>query len=112
MKTAVQAFQRILGVILTGSGSDGAKGAVEVKRAGGRILVQNEESCASFDMPRAAIHSRAVDFVLPLDRIASAIYSLVAVPGADEFFRVSPDFDHMDMVQSRGFKFALPYLDS
>lgn len=50
-ETAASAFgNRVLGVILTGGGRDGAVGARAIKNAGGRILVQDQQSCECFEM--------------------------------------------------------------
>jgi two-component system chemotaxis response regulator CheB len=68
-----------LAVILSGSGSDGAAGVVAVKEAGGIVLAQDDE--AEYQgMPRAAVASGAVDHVLALEDIASAIVEFVRPP--------------------------------
>jgi two-component system chemotaxis response regulator CheB len=95
---------RVLGVILTGNGRDGAVGSRAIKNAGGRILVQDRQSSESFDMPCAAVETGAVDFMLPLSQIPAAILSLVAIPGADKLFQVSPDFSFWHVQQSRGIR--------
>jgi two-component system chemotaxis response regulator CheB len=64
---------RGLGVILTGMGADGAAGLVELHRAGGRVLAQDEASCVVAGMPAAAVAAGAVDEVVPLDRMAARI---------------------------------------
>jgi two-component system chemotaxis response regulator CheB len=66
-----------LAVILTGCLYDGTAGAVDVKRRGGRVLAQDEATSDCFDMPRSAIDADAVDCVLPIGTMASAISSLV-----------------------------------
>jgi two-component system chemotaxis response regulator CheB len=60
-------------VVLTGSNEDGANGAREIKRAGGRVLVQDPLTAQSPVAPRAVLAKTEVDAVLPLDDIASAI---------------------------------------
>lgn len=84
--------RRSIGVILSGLGKDGALGSRAIKNAGGRVLALDRSSCASFGMPLAAIETGAVDFVLPLPDLASALITLVTVPGAAQLFRVSPAF--------------------
>jgi two-component system, chemotaxis family, protein-glutamate methylesterase/glutaminase len=60
-------------IVLSGTGIDGAAGAAAVKRAGGRVLAQDEATSQYFGMPGAAILAGGVDEVLPLDGIASAV---------------------------------------
>ena len=69
--------ERAIAVVLTGSGSDGAMGVRAIKKTGGTVLVQDEESSEFFAMPSAAIETGDVDFVLPLGDISAALLSLV-----------------------------------
>jgi two-component system chemotaxis response regulator CheB len=64
---------KAIGVLLTGMGSDGARGLLRMKRAGARTIAQDERSCVVFGMPREAIRLEAADRVVPLPEIASAI---------------------------------------
>jgi two-component system chemotaxis response regulator CheB len=64
--------------ILTGMGSDGAAGMLELKRAGTRTIAQDEQSCVVFGMPREAIRLGGIDQILPLNRIAAAILAATA----------------------------------
>ena len=61
------------GVMLTGMGADGAKGMLEMKKAGSRTFGQDEATCVVFGMPKAAHQEGAVDVLLPLPDIASAL---------------------------------------
>jgi two-component system chemotaxis response regulator CheB len=65
--------ERVLLVVLTGMGNDGLRGAREVRRRGGRILAEAEETCTVYGMPRTIIEAELADEVLPLDRIGPAI---------------------------------------
>ncbi|HKW97090.1 MAG TPA: chemotaxis response regulator protein-glutamate methylesterase [Bryobacteraceae bacterium] len=67
-----------IGVLLTGMGSDGANGMLEMKRAGALTIAQDEDTCVVFGMPREAIRLQAADRVLPLPRIAGAIVGALA----------------------------------
>ena len=67
-----------VGAILTGMGDDGARGLLEMKRAGAPTLVQDEASCVVWGMPGAAYKLGAADRVLPLDQIAAELLSLCA----------------------------------
>jgi two-component system chemotaxis response regulator CheB len=62
-----------LAVILTGMGNDGTRGAQAVKNAGGCVLAQDEATSVIFGMNAEAIRAGAVDQVLPIDNIFSAI---------------------------------------
>lgn len=65
-------------IVLSGMGSDGADGAVAVKKAGGRVMAQDEASAAFFGMPGAAIETGTVDRVLPAAEIGAALSLMVA----------------------------------
>jgi two-component system chemotaxis response regulator CheB len=68
---------RALVVVLTGTGTDGNMGVSAIKKMGGTVIVQDENTSEFFGMPGAAIQTGHVDFILPLDEIASAVVSLV-----------------------------------
>jgi two-component system chemotaxis response regulator CheB len=64
------------GMLLTGMGTDGARGLLAIRRAGGITLVQDEASSAVFGMPRAAIELSAAERVLSPAELAQALVSL------------------------------------
>ncbi|PSF37432.1 chemotaxis protein CheB [Aphanothece hegewaldii CCALA 016] len=68
---------RAIAVVLTGRMTDGALGVLAIKRQGGIILAQDENTAECFSMPKAAIDTQKVDQVLPLDAIAPALIHLV-----------------------------------
>jgi two-component system chemotaxis response regulator CheB len=69
-------------VILTGSNEDGARGAVAIKHAGGRVLVQDPKTAQSPVAPLAVLSRTLVDAVLPLENIAGAITKLLRADAA------------------------------
>ena len=66
---------RALGILLTGMGQDGAQGMAQLASIGARTIAQDQASCVVFGMPRAAIELGAAREVLPLTRIAPAIFT-------------------------------------
>jgi two-component system chemotaxis response regulator CheB len=69
------AGQNAVAIILTGMGDDGARGMLEMKNAGAMTIAQDEASCVVFGMPKEAIKCGAVQKVLPLQSVASALLS-------------------------------------
>jgi two-component system chemotaxis response regulator CheB len=62
-----------VGVVLTGMGRDGAAGLLAMRQAGAKVFAQDEKSCVVFGMPREAIELGAVDEVLPLGKLPTAL---------------------------------------
>ncbi len=70
MKAAARARPgRVLGVLLTGMGEDGAEGMAAIRAGGGLTIAESEESCVVYGMPRAALERGGVDHLLPLPEI-------------------------------------------
>lgn len=68
-----------VGVILTGMGSDGADGLLDMHRRGATTIGQDEASCAVYGMPRAAARLGALTTVVPLREIAGEIVRACSV---------------------------------
>jgi two-component system, chemotaxis family, protein-glutamate methylesterase/glutaminase len=64
---------RVLGIVMTGMGSDGREGSAWIKAKGGRILTESEESCVVYGMPRSIVEAGLSDQVVRLDEMANAI---------------------------------------
>jgi len=77
---------RTIAVVLSGRLDDGALGAAAVRAAGGVVIAQELVTCAAEGMPRSAIRTGAVNFILPPGVIGAALVSLAMVPGAREMF--------------------------
>jgi two-component system, chemotaxis family, protein-glutamate methylesterase/glutaminase len=75
---------RIVGLILTGMGSDGVLGVQYVRLHGGHVVAEDASTAVVFGMPRACIATGAVGDVLPLERIAGRLVELCGhrEPGA------------------------------
>lgn len=67
-----------IGVILTGMGSDGARGLLHMHESGAKTIAQSEESCVVYGMPKEAIKLGGVDEVLPLGEIAQAVVKMLS----------------------------------
>ncbi|HOP39529.1 MAG TPA: chemotaxis response regulator protein-glutamate methylesterase [Geobacteraceae bacterium] len=64
---------KLLGVVLTGMGNDGSMGVRAIKKAGGQVLSESEDSAVIFGMPRAAIATGMVDAIVPLEKMTEEI---------------------------------------
>jgi two-component system chemotaxis response regulator CheB len=63
--------------VLTGMGRDGAIGAQAIKRAGGRVVVESEETAIVFGMPKAVMETVRVDRSAPLYRISNLMLEMI-----------------------------------
>ncbi|MBW4574907.1 MAG: chemotaxis response regulator protein-glutamate methylesterase [Aphanothece sp. CMT-3BRIN-NPC111] len=73
-QSAAEVFgDRVLGVVMTGMGSDGKEGAAWIKSHGGRIFTEAEETCVVYGMPRSVVEAGLSDKSVPLPQMAQAI---------------------------------------
>ncbi|AEG15384.1 response regulator receiver modulated CheB methylesterase [Desulfofundulus kuznetsovii DSM 6115] len=78
MLSAAEIFgARVMGVLLTGMGRDGARGMAAIREKGGPTIAQDESTCVVFGMPKAAIDLGAALKVVPLGEVAGEIARLV-----------------------------------
>ena len=68
---------RIVGVLLTGMGKDGSDGISHIKAIGGFTIAQDKDSCVIYGMPKAAIETGKVDYILHQDNIPRKLIALV-----------------------------------
>ena len=80
---------RVLGVVLTGMGRDGAIGAKAIKEKGGTCFAQDEQSCVVYGMPRAAVQSGGVARSCSLQEMATAVARQILVMQAHENRKVA-----------------------
>lgn len=78
MTSAVENYQKpLLGVVMTGMGKDGLEGARAIKRTGGVMVAQDEESCVVYGMPKAVVDDGLADFTPGLDDIPATLVKIV-----------------------------------
>jgi two-component system, chemotaxis family, CheB/CheR fusion protein len=99
-----------IGVVLSGTGTDGSMGLEEIKAAGGIAFAQDEASAKFAGMPLAALHTGSVDLVLPPARIAAEL----ARVGQHPYLALAPDKEHADLPEEgkddKGFRSVLKLL--
>jgi two-component system chemotaxis response regulator CheB len=80
-RSAVAAYDgAVLGVVLTGMGSDGRIGAGQIREAGGTVVAQDQATSVVWGMPGAVTQAGFADEVVPLGRVAEAIIRLLPTP--------------------------------
>ena len=83
MISAARAFgSAVIGVVLTGMGSDGTEGARAIKRQGGQVVVEHESSCTVYGMPKSVVDAGCADQVAALPRIAGAVLEMASARAA------------------------------
>jgi two-component system, chemotaxis family, protein-glutamate methylesterase/glutaminase len=68
---------RVLGVVMTGMGTDGKEGASWIKAQGGIVFTESEETCVVYGMPRAIVEVGLSDKRVPLEQMSHAIWEVV-----------------------------------
>jgi len=90
---------RPVAVILSGSGSDGSRGASAVHAAGGTVIVQDPDTCEFDGMTSAAIRTGAVSSSVPPDRLAGAVLEAIAESIGPERVATDPLRQVLEVVQ-------------
>ena len=75
---AAMPSERLVGVLMTGMGNDGAKAMAALRAAGGRTIAEAEETAVVWGMPGELVKAGGADHVLPVDAIAGQILDMVA----------------------------------
>jgi two-component system, chemotaxis family, protein-glutamate methylesterase/glutaminase len=77
-QSAAEAYgSRVLGLVMTGMGSDGREGAAWIKAKGGTVLTEAEESCVVYGMPRSIVEAGLSDGAVNLDSLATTLLERV-----------------------------------
>jgi len=89
--------EQSVGIVLSGTGSDGTQGLQSIKEAGGTVLVQDPNTAEFDGMPQSAIATGVVDRVLPPAELAQLLYEYLSSPlDADNF-----DASHSLLIDAR-----------
>ncbi|HIJ61756.1 MAG TPA: chemotaxis protein [Rhodospirillaceae bacterium] len=94
---ARSAGPRAIGIILSGAGSDGAVGCRAIKGGGGLTLAQDPLEAKMDGMPGAAIRAKAVDHVLPVEKICETLASLFSAATTAEAELPPPPQTHEEL---------------
>lgn len=95
--------KRAVGIILSGTGSDGTEGIRAIKESGGVTFVQDSENAKYDGMPKSAIDTGMVDAVLPVDKIAEQLFTILenkeTVPVPLPKFTANEQFDFNKIIK-------------
>lgn len=72
--------KKAIGVVLSGTGSDGTRGIRAIKEAGGLAIAQDVESAKFDGMPKSAIATRLIDFILPPEKMGEKLLNYIKHP--------------------------------
>ena len=82
-----------IGIILTGTGSDGTRGIRSIKDAGGMVMVQDPRTAEFDGMPQSAINTGLVDIVLPIDKLGDELFHYIDHPHSEDQLERSLEAD-------------------
>ncbi|MBI3805126.1 MAG: PAS domain-containing protein [Nitrospirae bacterium] len=95
--------EKAICIVLSGAGSDGTLGLRAVKEAGGMTMVQDEKSARYDNMPRSAIATGSVDYILPVETMPQQLlkyirHPYVLTPVPEETLEAAPPPDYFERV--------------
>ncbi|MFZ0489339.1 MAG: chemotaxis protein CheB [Salegentibacter sp.] len=96
---AKQRKEQAIGIILSGTGSDGTRGARAIKENDGMIMVQDPEQSKFDGMPQSAINTGLVDYVLPSDDMASELQNFLTAPSVFHFEDGDVTYDQTELMK-------------
>jgi two-component system chemotaxis response regulator CheB len=78
MESTARIFKsKVVGIILTGMGKDGTKGAEAIKLSGGTVITEDEDSCIVYGMPRSVVEANLSDKTVTLHELAHQMEQMV-----------------------------------
>ena len=81
---ALDKGDKAIGIILSGTGSDGSKGIEAIKKCGGMVITSDPKTAEYSEMPASAVETGLVDFVLPPEEMPKAIEAYVERRGSSQ----------------------------
>lgn len=83
--------EKSVAIVLSGTGSDGSRGIVDIQEAGGLVLAQHETSAKFDGMPKNARDSGVCDYLLPPEGLAQAVHEHIGIQSKDRTSLVHQD---------------------
>ncbi len=94
---AEQCEEQAIGIVLSGTGSDGTRGVRAIKEKNGMVMVQ-EPSQAKFDgMPKSAINTGLVDYILPVEKMGPELKNFISTPPIFHFEDGDVQYDEKEL---------------
>ena len=94
---AEQRREKSIGIVLSGTGSDGTRGVRAIKENDGMVMVQ-DPSEAKFDgMPKSAINTGLVDYILPVEKMGPELNEFITAPPIFHFDEGSVQYDEKEL---------------
>lgn len=91
--------EKAIGVILSGTGSDGTRGARAIKESDGMIMVQEPEEAQFNGMPQSAINTGLVDYVIPVKKMGSELHNFISAPEVFHFEDEDVEYDRSELMK-------------
>jgi two-component system CheB/CheR fusion protein len=95
--------EKAIGVILSGTGSDGTRGSRAIKESDGMIMVQEPEEAQFDGMPRSAINTGLVDYVLPVKQMGNELDNYLTAPSIFHFKDGDVAYDQTELIKILNF---------
>ncbi|MDX1752581.1 MAG: chemotaxis protein CheB [Salinimicrobium sediminis] len=95
--------EKAIGVILSGTGSDGTRGARAIKENDGMVMVQEPDEAQFDGMPRSAINTGLVDYVLPVKKMGAELSNFISAPAVFHFKDGDVAYDQSELMKILNF---------
>jgi len=94
---AKQRKERAIGIVLSGTGSDGTRGARAIKENDGMIMVQDPKEAKFDGMPKSAINTGLVDYILSVDEMGPELRNFISSPPIFHFKDGDVQYDEKEL---------------